>query len=195
MGGHFLWYNGDMKKIVAMILVMMGVISLMMCGGASVVKAVEGEVNGENENGSVNLTEEKEAAIMGRCDSIKVALSNLRHNDSRTRVYLGRYYETILTRFIRPLNVRLVENNSSNVGLIENQNDFTTNKLKFANDFIIYSQAMEELTTMDCKNEPMSFYQKLTEVRRKRAVVETDTKKMRELMGVQVELVKELEMK
>ena len=85
----------------------------------------------------------------------------MQKNDARTRVHLGGRYETILTKFMTPLNVRLLENNLSNVELVENQNDFAGAKTLFNNDYINYQQDLEELVSMDCKKEPAAFYEKL----------------------------------
>ncbi|MBR2659105.1 hypothetical protein IKD57_04480 [Candidatus Saccharibacteria bacterium] len=131
----------------------------------------------------------KQNLIISKCDQIKEDLVTLQHNDARTRVYLGRYYETILNKFIVPLNLRLVENNTSNAGLIENQSNFSTVRGKFVEDFISYQKGLEELVAMDCKNEPGQFYEKLVTVRAKRATANKNVLKLRELAGKQVELV------
>ena len=49
---------------------------------------------------------EQENAIVDHCESIKDSLKTVQKNDSRTRVYLGGYYEMILSKFIMPLNVK-----------------------------------------------------------------------------------------
>ena len=67
------------------------------------------------------ISESQKTVIVDNCDKIKETLTTVQHQDSRTRVYLGRYYETILTNFITPLNLRLVENNISDPKLLDNQ--------------------------------------------------------------------------
>ena len=56
-------------------------------------------------------------------------------------------------------------------------------------EYITYQKALEDLVATDCKAEPAKFYDKLTNVRKLRAVVEKDVKKIRELMNEQVKLV------
>ena len=119
----------------------------------------------EGENSEINLSDAQINTIVDHCDTIKDSLKSLQRVDSRTRVYLGRYYETILTNFITPLNLRLVENNISNTQLLENQTNFANRRTSFVNDFIVYQQALEELVHTDCKNEPVKFYEKLLVVR------------------------------
>ena len=138
------------------------------------------------------ISPNRSAAIVEHCDTIKDELKKVQKEDARVRVYLGGYYETILTKFITPLNVRLVENNLSSAGLVENQNNFAGTKTLFANDFIAYQQGLEELVGLDCKQEPEKFYDKLTTVRQKRKIMVQDVLKMRNLISEHVRLVEGL---
>lgn len=135
------------------------------------------------------LSEEQEAAIVDKCTEIREDLKKVQKDDARARVHLGGRYETILSKFIVPLNVRLVKNNLSNAELVENQNQFAETKIVFANDYVGYQQDLEELVAMDCKKEPEGFYEKLVRVRQKRKTVEQDTLKLRNLISKQVKLV------
>ena len=57
------------------------------------------------------------------------------------------------------------------------------------NDYINYQQELEELVTMDCKNEPKQFYEKLEKVRQKRKMMEQDVMKLRTLITNQIKIV------
>lgn len=135
------------------------------------------------------ISDEQKAIIKDHCGVIREDLKKVQRSDSRTRVYLGGYYESVLTRFITPLNVRLVEGNLSNASFVENQNRFATAKTTFANDFVSYQKGLEELIAFDCKAEPEKFYNKLVEVRKKRKTVEQDVTKIKGLMSEHVKLV------
>ena len=141
------------------------------------------------------VTEEQEKVIESKCSEIKEQLKTVQKNDARTRVHLGGRYETILTKFMTPLNVRLLENNLSSVELVENQNDFAEAKTLFNSDYINYQQGLEELVAMDCKKEPAAFYEKLDKVRQKRKIVEQDVLKLRNLISKHVRLVTDLRSK
>lgn len=138
---------------------------------------------------AVEISDERETAIINKCDSIKETLKKVQHDDSKARVYLGRYYETILNKFITPLNVRLVDNNLSDNNLIDNQNNFVNTRTNFIIDYIEYQKALESLVAMDCKTEPEKFYTKLDSVRLKRKVVSEDAIKLKTLAEEQVNLV------
>lgn len=141
------------------------------------------------------ISEAQKNAIFDHCEAISDNLKDVQRADSRTRVYLGRYYETILTKFIMPLNLRLVENNLPGTGLINNQNDFNKTRADFVSNYIEYQKSLEELVAFDCKADPEGFYEKLVEVRKKRAVVAGETTQLRKLAGEQINLVKALEAK
>lgn len=142
--------------------------------------------------GTAEITDEQRENIVTKCNDIQNTLVILQHNDSRARVYLGRYYETILTDFITPLNVWLVGHNMSNANLVENQNDFAVGRNNFVGEYIVYQKALEDLVVTDCKAEPAKFYDKLVNVRKMRSNVEKDVKTMRELMDEQTGLVTKL---
>lgn len=143
-------------------------------------------------NVHAEITPEQKDVIVNHCDTIKDNLKTLQRTDSRARVYLGRYYETILTNFIMPLNLRLVENNISNPLLIENQTNFAVRRTNFINDYITYQQALEDLVNTNCKAEPEKFYEKLVTAREKRKTVNKDVTKLKNLTTEQRRLVEEL---
>ncbi|MBQ6414222.1 hypothetical protein IJI28_01175 [Candidatus Saccharibacteria bacterium] len=138
------------------------------------------------------LSKTQEAGISDHCETIKDNLKTIQKSDARARVYLGGRFETILNKYVTPLNVRLVENSMSTASLIESQNTLTSNKTKFTNDYVGYQQKLEELVAMDCKNEPASFYEKLKLVREERKKVEKDVQKMKTALSEYVELVGKL---
>lgn len=166
------------------------VLILVVCG--VFLSFIGARVFAEGEETQPAITDAQRATIVDHCDAIKDSLKSLQRADSRTRVYLGRYYETILTNFITPLNLRLVENNISAPKLLENQTSFANKRNDFVNDFIIYQQALEELVNVNCKNEPERFYEKLKVAREKRKVVNKDVTKLRSMTDEQMKLVEEL---
>ena len=142
-----------------------------------------------------SISATKLASVRDRCDVIREDFKALQRADSRTRVYLGRYYEIVLNKFITPLNVRLVENNLSSTSFINNQNDFNKMRSSFMIDYVEYQKKLEELITIDCRAEPEKFYRVLVEARAKRAVVEDDTEKLRAQATIHENLVKALKEK
>ena len=141
------------------------------------------------------ISEKQEKAIVTNCDSIIAQLKNVQKDDARTRVHLGGRFEAILTRFMTPLNVRLIENNITNTELVENQSGFSDAKTLFTTDYVNYQQELEKLVAMDCKKEPSNFYESLEKARQKRKTVEQDVIKLRSLISKHVKLVTTLRSK
>ena len=135
------------------------------------------------------LSEAKKGSISQNCSSIRQSLKNLQRVDSRIRVLLGTSYNTILTNFITPLNLRLVRDNKPNVVLSNLQSDFAGSKDTFSKRFISYSQSMEELVAMDCKNNPEGFYNKLIETRKLRINVTESVNEMRGITNRHIETI------
>ena len=150
----------------------------------------EGETDAEA--GQAETTTTRKDVIYNYCNTIRDHLKMVQKQDARARVYLGGYYETILSKYMIPLNVRLVENSLAEVALTENQNDFTAAKKAFSEDYINYQQRLEELTLMDCRADSEAFYNKLLSVREKRQRVNKDVQKMRSLMDKHIKLVEGL---
>lgn len=139
-----------------------------------------------------SIEKNQEAIIVDKCSEIHESLKEIQKNDAKVRVFLGGKYETILNSYMVPLNVRLVENNLSNSGLIEVQNSFAETRVVFSNDYVNYQQSLENLASIDCKTEPKKFYDELVIVRKKRMTMEQDVLKMRSLITKFIKLVTEL---
>lgn len=172
-------YNGDrMRKIktIVMMAVLAGFLGMWQLGGGDVLA----------------LSAEQEGAISQNCGTIRQSLKSLQKSDSRARVLLGTTYNTILTNYIVPLNLRLVRNNYPVQKLVDLQTEFAEAKTEFGRTFIRYSQKLEELIMVDCKSEPGSFYEQLVETRAEREKMAEAVDRMNSLVSTDVNLVKAL---
>ncbi|MBR2726151.1 hypothetical protein IKE87_02695 [Candidatus Saccharibacteria bacterium] len=138
------------------------------------------------------LTDTMKGHIVEHCAEIRIQLKELQKSDSRIRVYLGDTYDHILTNYITPLNIRLVENNLSNAPLIENQNSLADIRAIFTTDFISYQQKLEELASMNCAATPENFYDTLLIVRARREIMKQDALRIRSLISDHIKLVNDL---
>lgn len=111
------------------------------------------------------LNNTEKGNISTGCASIQTSLKNLQKNDSKARVLLGTSYQALLTNFLSPLNVRLVKNNLPDTNLTRIQSEMFASRNNFVNLFVTYSQHLETLISLDCKNQPDSFYYELENVR------------------------------
>ncbi|MCQ2571031.1 MAG: hypothetical protein MJ154_02175 [Candidatus Saccharibacteria bacterium] len=124
------------------------------------------------------LSEEQMGLISSNCSSIKLQLKRIQKDDARNRVHLGAQYESIATNLMMNLNLRLVKNGMASAELAEQQTTFMSERDRFKDDYIGYSQELETLISVDCKNEPQKFYNQLNTVRKKRKDVDSSMKRL-----------------
>jgi hypothetical protein len=129
------------------------------------------------------LGEEQAGLISTNCSSIKLQLKRIQKDDARNRVHLGAQYESISTNLMMNLNLRLVKNNMASAEIAEQQTTFMSERDRFKNDYIGYSQELEALINIDCKSEPQKFYDKLKKTRRKREDIDASIKRLNEILG------------
>lgn len=138
------------------------------------------------------LEEQRLTAISQNCPTIRQSLGQLQKADSRTRTYLGAAYETIATKFISPLSLRLVRNNIEAEQLFAIQTNFSAEQSRFRTAYTDYMRELESLLATDCSSNPQGFYEHLELVRAQRAALKTTTVKLAELANAQYQAVETL---
>ncbi len=129
------------------------------------------------------LSSEKSGAISQHCGSIKQSLKSLQKTDARSRSYLGSVYETLVSKYIAPMNMRLVESGRPNVNLTDLHSTILEVRKKFVNEYTSYSQSFEELLGIDCQSNPNAFYEQLNNTRKKRSEVSNISNNLRSLFS------------
>lgn len=130
--------------------------------------------------------------ISQNCSSIKVQLRQIQKNDTKNRVQLGSYFESINTNLMLNLNLRLVKNNLANSDLAAMQSAFASERERFKNDYIGYSQELEALLNIDCKANPTDFSKQLNKTRTKRTAVHESIARLYEILNKHKATVEEL---
>ena len=120
------------------------------------------------------LSEHQKNVISQYCSSMVQGLKTLQHVDVDARVKLGSRYETAISKFMTPLNLRIIKNNLFVPDLVDLQKSFADRRVDFNNNFTIYSKLLKELISIDCQNHPEDFYNKLLETREARERVRQD---------------------
>lgn len=133
------------------------------------------------------ISETQRASIVQNCSTIRQSLGQLQKVDSKVRTYLGTSYETIATKFITPLNLRLVKNNRPT--LSEIQADFNDEQNHFRSSYTDYMRELEGLIATDCQSHPDDFYDRLVIVRQKRAILHDSAERMSKLAHDQYQAV------
>ena len=138
------------------------------------------------------LSSEQKGAISQNCNAIKTSLSSLQKTDSKTRVLLGTSYQAVLANFLTPLNIRLVKANRSDANLSTTQANIASEWSTFQEQFIKYSQSLESLIAIDCKNNPDDFYTSLEQTRSYRKSLDKTAIKINKLINSSVNTVTSL---
>ena len=132
---------------------------------------------------AVSLSDDQKGAISQHCATTKQSLKTLQRTDARARAYLGSAYETLITSYITPLDLRLINNGRPNANLTAIHSRIVETRKQFISDYTSYSQSLEDLIATDCQNSPEEFYTKLVNTREKRAALSTTTTNMRNLFS------------
>ncbi len=135
---------------------------------------------------AIELSADQTGAITQHCATTKQSLRTLQRTDARTRSYLGSAYENILSNFISPLSLRLINNNQPNTNLTTMHSKILDTRQEFISQYTSYSQSLEDLISSDCQNHPDEFYDKLLSTRKKRAELSSITTNLRNLLSEQL---------
>ncbi len=180
------WYNiympSTIRKILSCVLVSVFLLATAVASFAPVFA----------ESSDFSLDDSQIGAISQNCASIKQSLRALQRTDARTRAYLGSLYESLLSDYITPMDLRLINVSQPNPDLTEIHSNVIDLRQEFIHRYTTYSQSLENLINSDCQNSPVDFYQRLSETREKRASVASTTNKLRRLFSDHLTIVKKL---
>ncbi|MBR5621317.1 hypothetical protein IKW75_02445 [Candidatus Saccharibacteria bacterium] len=132
---------------------------------------------------ATDLSDDQKGAISQHCATTKQSLKTLQRTDARARSYLGAAYENLVTNYITPLDLRLINNGRPNANLTAIHSRIVETRKQFISEYTNYSQSLEDLIATDCQNSPEEFYTKLVSTREKRASLSTTTTNMRNLFS------------
>ena len=122
-------------------------------------------------------------AVSQNCSIIKERLRRIEGAGARSRVYLGTQYESIYSGLMSNLGLRLMRNGIASQEIADQQATFKSERERFRNDFISYSQELKTLISMDCKNEPEKFYRQLEKTRTKREDIAKSIARMNDIIA------------
>ena len=122
---------------------------------------------------AVTITPEKIEKIKTHYTENQATLNRLHQTDAFLRTNRGELYRTIGDKLMVPLNRRLASNQLDAGNLLTITADYNKEYRTFFNAYIQYDNAMSKLLSVDCNNEPVSFYNALLDAREKRKVLST----------------------
>ena len=131
---------------------------------------------------AATLSDKQKQYITENCSSLKIQLQQLQRADARSRVHLGAQYETITTNLMLNLNLRLVKSNLADADIAAQQTTFASERTRFKNDYIGYSQALDKLISINCVEDPQAFYDQLAVTQKKRNDVDRSVERMSDIL-------------
>lgn len=132
---------------------------------------------------AIKLDENRIGAISQNCSIIRERLRRIEKAGAKSRVYLGTQYESVYSGLMSNFSLRLMRNGIANQDIADQQAAFDSERARFRNDFISYSQELQTLISMDCRNEPEKFYQQLEVTREKRANIAESINRLNEIIA------------
>ena len=126
------------------------------------------------------ITDEKVATIRERCVENLAALRRLHQTDAVLRTDRGELYRTISDKLMVPLNKRLVSNRLDGGSLVDLSATFSDQYDVFFTAYFEYDNALSDVLKINCKSEPVTFYNALLQARKKRDVLNQSNQKLLE---------------
>lgn len=121
------------------------------------------------------MTEAHIERIRNNCVEAQSILSQLHASDALLRVNRGQLYESLSVKLMAPFNSRVALNRMDGTELVATATDYEKQLVDFREKYQEYEEAMSKTLRMNCKNEPVSFYDSVADTREKRQAVHEST--------------------
>lgn len=154
-----------MKRYSTLFLIF-GAITLVSCYFSAAAHA---------DDTSLPMTEAHITRIRNNCVQAQSSLIQLHATDALLRVNRGEIYESISTKLMEPLDSRAAINSLDATQLVSIATMYDQQLTTFRDDYQQYEQTMSKTLKIDCKNQPVEFYDSVTDTRNKRLTVHNDT--------------------
>lgn len=114
------------------------------------------------------MTEEHIERIRNNCVKAQSTLSRLHASDALLRVNRGQLYESISTKLMTPLNSRIALGSLDSLKLPAIASQYDRQLASFRLTYQQYEESMSRTLKLNCKNQPVAFYDSVAETRAKR---------------------------
>lgn len=106
--------------------------------------------------------------IRANCVEAQSSLNQLHSSDALLRVNRGQLYETISTKLMTPFNSRVLLNKLDGLTFVSLTTDYDRQLTEFRTNYQAYEEAMSLALELDCRKQPVAFYDSITDTRQKR---------------------------
>lgn len=117
------------------------------------------------------LTSEHIEIIRNNCGQAQSIMTQLHKSDQLLRVNQGQIYESITSKLMAPFNSRAGLNRYDTSQLATITNNFNNNLNDYRDLYKDYDAALQKALDIDCRNQPVPFYDSVAVAREKRQAV------------------------
>jgi hypothetical protein len=140
---------------------------------------------------AVPLSDRQIQVIKANCLNAQNLMQQLQRTEAVTRVNRGRAYESVSRLFVA-LNSRIALNKLSSPGLTAITAEMDKRFSSFKQNYSQYEETLAATAKLQCSDQPVTFYDSLTNARELRAKVAADIKSINESMDAYQRGVDEL---
>ncbi len=129
------------------------------------------------------LTSSQIEHIRNNCGDTQTAISSVSATDAVAFVNIIQQLDPLSNRLMAPMNSRVALNKLDSVALTKTTVDFNAEATKFQSLYRDYVKSVNATTVMGCYNQPVEFYDNLTLLLQKRALVRASYERLMSLMA------------
>lgn len=129
------------------------------------------------------LSDDQINLIKANCATVQKTLNGVHISDALARNHLGPEYETISTKFMAPMNSRVAQNKLDSVELTKTTVEFNDKLDQFRSAYQQYDQTLATTLQARCSDQPVAFYDSLTQARAQRSAVQKTVEEMSALIN------------
>lgn len=119
------------------------------------------------------LTDSEIEQIRRNCQASQGYLQQIQRNDAVARINRGHAYESI-TKLVANFNSRVVLNRIDGTKLVSITSDLNKRIGAFQSDYLLYEDALSTALSIKCREQPVTFYDALSNARDLRTRVSKD---------------------
>jgi len=131
---------------------------------------------------STLMTSRQIQQIRDNCVTAKNTLNQLHASDALLRVNIGQTYESISTKMMEKFNKRASNNNYNNDSLVSVTNAYGQTLDVFRSDYIAYEEHLSTALSINCQDQPVSFFDAVALARAERNQVHTDVVRLNQYL-------------
>lgn len=117
------------------------------------------------------MTDEHIARIKSNCPAALSTLARIHANDAPVYINRNQTYFSVSDKLMAKLNSRLTLNRYDATGLVKTASEYNAQLIKFRSAYKDYDDTMTDLLRMNCRLQPVSFYDRVADARAKRQKV------------------------